>query len=377
MRGAKAWILVGLAVVGWGAMSATAANAATPPLLPFNQTSDLYIVDRGCDCIVRVTPAGGMSVAVSKAQIAAATGLNENDFDLNESGIAFDARGNMYFVIDDVPSLLKRTSAGVLTELVSPSAMQAIAGNDVDPDGIAFGSDGFLYVQTDNSPEEVVRVNPTTGALSILIDNATLDAIPGVSNIDLEIGIVGSENGLLYLVTENNPHGIVAINLALGTGTLLASGAPFVDTDKFMTRAPNGDLIVADSDADVLFRVTPAGVVSVFLSENDLESVTGSDIDLLGGFAFDAAGNFYVTDGDEGVVLRFDTNLVGSVWLTANDLLNTTGFVPNLTAGIAFAPGITPNGVPVTSAHGLAAIVAFLTLVAAVSLRRAHGRPLS
>lgn len=47
-----------------------------------------------------------------------------------------------------------------------------------------------------------------------------------------------------------------------------------------------------DGGADTIFRVTPAGVVSTFLSEAAIEAVIGGDADLEGGIAFDSLGNF-------------------------------------------------------------------------------------
>lgn len=350
------WLLV---VSAWAGVPSS-VEAATPPFLPFNRTGDLYILDVGCDCILRVTPAGAVSVAVTQAAIEAAAGLNPGGFDLDDGGIAFDASGAMYFTLEDVASVLKLPRTGGLFQLAAPAALEALAGADVDPDGVAFGSDGFLYVQTDQEPEEVLRMSPTTGAATILIDDASLNAIAGITDIDLESGIVGVENGILYLVTETDPNAIVTINLAMGTGTIVATGAPFSDTDAYMTRAPNGDLIVADTDDDVLYRVTPGGVVSVFLSEASLETVAGADIGLSGGFAFDASGNFFVTDSTSDQVLRFDTSLVGTVFLTAGAIQAVTGSVPNLSAGVAFAPVQATSNVPTASAVGLWTLVTLL-----------------
>ncbi len=42
-------------------------------LLPFNPTFDLFVLDDGSKNILRITPAGRVSIAVTRAEIEAAT----------------------------------------------------------------------------------------------------------------------------------------------------------------------------------------------------------------------------------------------------------------------------------------------------------------
>lgn len=49
--------------------SAGKAISATPPLLPFDNTGDLFVLDDGSDNILRITPAGVITIEVTAAQI--------------------------------------------------------------------------------------------------------------------------------------------------------------------------------------------------------------------------------------------------------------------------------------------------------------------
>ncbi len=335
--------------------------AATPPLVPFDNTGDLYVLDNGSDGILRITPAGAVSVAVTKAQILSAAGGDPGDnISFSNCGIAFDASGNYYFVAantsqdpNDFGIFRVDGISEVVTLITSEADLSAVSAN-ADPEGMAFGSDGMLYVNDEGS-DSVLQVNPTTGAVSVYVSEATLNALGGITNASLDSAIVGAEGGILYTAgddDDNPPNAIFSVTG--GIPTVLASGSPFDDLDVFMTRAPNGDLIIADnSGSDTIHRVTPAGVVSTFLSESALETVTGQDVDLEGGIAFDDAGIFYVADEATDSIWQFDIGLNGSVFVTESAIQAVTGSSPDFEGGIAFAPVVTPAQIPTMNEWGM------------------------
>ncbi len=300
--------------------------------------SDLIVLDQDGEQILRITPTGAITVEVTEADILAATG--EGDVNFNDDGIAFDTDVVMYFAESESDDILKRAPGGAVTVLTAREAIIAVTGGEgADPDGLAFGNDGFLYV-CDDDTESVLRVNPSTGAVSMYVTEAEIEAMPGITSVnDVRSGIVGDERGNIYVAIDGDPDAVIAI-APDRTLSVLASG-PFNDLDVFMTRAPNGDLIVADNaGADTIYRVTTEGAISTFLSEATLEAVTGQDVDLEGGIAFDSAGNFYIAEEATDDILRFDTRLTGSIWVTeeAMEAASGAGDV-DLEAGIAFAPG--------------------------------------
>jgi len=352
--------------------SADKAISATPPLLPFNNTGDLFVLDHGSYNILRITPSGVITIEVTTAQIMAATGWAGVGF--RDRGIAFDAAGSLYFAaydyLDPTPestgAILKCNTVGALAVLTTAAQILAATADTDDesmPNGIAFGSDGMLYVNEDAS-ETVLQINPSTGGVSVYVSQATFEALGGITLVDFNSPIVGAEGGIIYTASDDDPDAIFAI-APTGTPSVLASGSPFNDLDVFMTRALNLDLIIADDSIDTIHRVTPAGVVSTFLSEAQLEAVTGADVDLEGGIAFDSSGNFYVAEENSDSILRFDSALNGSVWIPAAAMQAVTGMAPDLDGGIAFAIGVPPAAIPTINQWGM---IIFSLLMAGAAL---------
>lgn len=309
-------------------------------LLPFSHTGDLFVLEGASESILRITPGGSVSIAVTKAEILAATG--ETSVNFVDKGIAFDGvyRGSMFFTEDKSGAILKLKRSGwSLTILTTDADIKAAGGGSfADAESIAFGSDGFLSV-IDDASDSVLRVNPTTGTVvSVQTNRAALLELAGFANVNLDGGNVGAPGGVFYAASGGSPGTIFEI-APDGSPSVLTSDPVFSDLDVFMTRAPNGDIIVADDlGADTIFRVTPEGMVSTFLSEFQLEAVTGGDVDLEGGIAFDSLGNFYVADRASGSILKFDTDLNGTIWVSSSDIAAVTGVPPNLEGGFAFEP---------------------------------------
>jgi sugar lactone lactonase YvrE len=390
----SALVLVLLAILLIGVLS----MAATPPLLPFDSTADLFVLDGGldrpgedrvgCECILRITPAGVVTIEVAETNILAITGEADVDFN-DEDGMAIDALGDIYFVERESDAILKKVPGGALTALTTEEDIIAATGGTGNVEGIAFSDDGFLYVNEESS-DSVLRVDPTTGAVSVYVSKATLEALGSGRNVNLHGPIVGADGGVVYTASDAWPSDRYEYNTIFriapgGIPTILveglSDGSRFKDLDVFMTRAPNGDLIIGDDvAADTFHRVTPAGVVSTFLSEDELEDCVGMDVELEGGIVFDDAGNFYIAETRTGSIYKFDPALQCSLFVSAADIQEVTGIEPYFEGGIAFAPTFgypDPVGgivVPVSKLGlvapwmGLAALA--VVAVAAVVVRR-------
>lgn len=356
-------------------LAATVSMGATPPLLPFDRTGDLFVLDDlrdGEGRILRITPEGDVFVEVTNANIMAETGETAVRFD--DNGIAFDAQGNMYFTEGVSDAILKREPDGTLMVLTSQTVITTETGIDeAQPEGIAFSDDGFLYVNDDSS-DSVLQVDPSTGAVLVYVAESTLEALTGITSVDLNSPIVGAEGGVVYTASDGDPDAIFEIAPG-GTPSVLASGSPFSDLDVFMTRHPNGDLIIADnSGADTIHRVTPGGTVDEFLSESALEGAAcvGEEVDLEGGIAFDDAGNFFIAEENTDAIYKFDPDL--NCWLFVAEA-DVPGFNADYKGGIAFAPRSAPVGgvtrpsnllstaLPVAALVGLAGVALGLMLV--------------
>ena len=176
----------------------------------------------------------------------------------------------------------------------------------------------MLYAIDDHN-ESILRIDPQSGTASVLVtqqdfaqslslaisgdSRALAGEVPG--SVDLEAGLVADREGHLFAVSEKDPDSVFRIDISTGQITIVVSTPPLVETDDFATRAPNGDLIIADDggfpnelrEPIRLFRINPvSGDVSVFLSEQEIEDVVDTDISLEAGMAFDSRGNFFIVE---------------------------------------------------------------------------------
>ncbi len=322
--------------------------ASASPLLPFPETEDLLVLDSGSGHLLRVSPAGSVGIEINRSEILALTGGIEVIYE--NRGIAFDAAGALYFTVftSSSPggffggdaSILKKTPAGVLSILTSQADLSAATGNsNADAEGITFGSDGFLYT-IDDSSNALLRVDSRTGKVNVFVDSVAFESVAGLTTVALKGGITAGLGGILYIQSNGTPTAVLAISSG-GAPSVLTSGNPLQALDQFMTRASNGDLLIADESPDVIHRMTPAGGVSTFLSQAQLEAANGGAVTPRGGIALDSSGNFYLAESGVGNLLRFDPSLNGTVWISGSVVTALTGVPPNFNGGIAFEPVVT------------------------------------
>lgn len=339
------------------ALAVAAGVAAADPVTPFAQTGDLFLLEDTTNSVVKVTPGGAPSVEITSAQIMAVTGLS---VDFSDNGIAFSSGGTMFFTEATSDSLLKY-EGGVLSVLANETALAAALGRtSASPEGVTVGSDGFVYV-VEASGDGIVKVDPVTGAVTSFAPESAFAALPGISGISPDSGIVAGPSGDIFVAEDGND--ILFKIDSTGTVTIVGDDASFADFDVFIARAPNGDIIVADdAGGDVIWRIKSDGTFSTFLSEAAILAVigSGSDVDLEGGIAFDGNGNFYLAEETSGMLLKFTPALAGSIFVDVADFTTLLGVKPDW-EGIAFAPGTAPvpePGTLVLAAAGMGAFVA-------------------
>lgn len=130
--GSRALALGIVAMTAWGcsgtgdepstARSNRASTNATVPggvapgsgpnlhLVPFPSTGDLWVLDGETTNVLRIDPAGTVTIGIAVEEIKRVTGLETVDFD--DCGMAFDASGVLYFVEAESDSVLRREPNG-------------------------------------------------------------------------------------------------------------------------------------------------------------------------------------------------------------------------------------------------------------------------
>jgi sugar lactone lactonase YvrE len=229
-----------------------------------------------------VTTTGGSSVQVLAPNGAASTvgsGLN------NEQDLTFDQNGNLYVVNGGNSTVSKITPAGVVSTYAS--------GFD-QPQGLIFDANGNLYV-----------ANGGNGTISKITPAGVVSAFASGFNNPQSFALDG--NGNLYVADWNNKVWVIT---PAGVVSTFASG--FNEPSDLAFDGSN-NLYVANSSNGTIAKVTPAGVVSIFVSKFMAGNVNPTSM------AFDGNGNLYVAgDGliyeitPTGAVSIFDSKSLGS-----------------------------------------------------------------
>lgn len=305
-------------------VTAPVSPAATPPLLPFDGTGDVLVIDDGVGGIVRITPKGEASVFVSRAEILAvkpAEGLSFSD-----NGIAVAADGTVYFTagIGTDSDLYKRTPAGVLSLLATNSSVVAITDPTsefgADLENLALDASGTIYLIDDNA-NAMVKVDPSTGAVSPFLDEATLLAtLPVDSFVDLDANLVIDESGNVYFTNSGTPS-LVWKATSAGAVSILADKPNEVQSVSSDATGGTFTLTLDSETTTAIAHDATAAVVQAALAA--LPSVGSSSVIVTG--AGTAADPWYV-------------EFVGAK--AASDVSPMTSTSTDLTGGSSTAPSI-------------------------------------
>jgi sugar lactone lactonase YvrE len=245
-------------------LPAVNAPLGAPASLAFAPNGDLLIADTRNALIIRVTPAGVASVAAGNG-IAGYSGDGGPATSAslgNPVGVSADAAGNIYIADSGVPGMKLpfKTAAvrkvapdGTITTLTVWGRGTGVTQHDGSPPGpMAVDTAGNLYIA---DGQRVWRFAPNGGG--------TL--------------IAGSGLGcpMTFCSPGSPPPPVGSVPAASFTFTLVSG----------ITLDPMGNLYVADLWDSTIYKVTPSGSLSTFVS-----NIGSSQM------ACDRAGNLYATD---------------------------------------------------------------------------------
>jgi sugar lactone lactonase YvrE len=176
---------------------------------------------------------------------------------------------------------------------VTASATVTLARLTVTDGSGSFPGDIFVGDRSNSGTAGIIRVDPITGAQSLVTANATTQSEQLLSIALEQAGtLVATESGAL-------PGGVVRIDPTTGTVTEVSVNGNFSTPDSIAVNAA-GVLFVADASAGVI-RVDPTTGAQTVLSP------TGPSFNA-GGIALDAAGTIFVVNGSSFAVgvIRLD-----------------------------------------------------------------------
>jgi hypothetical protein len=210
----------------------------------------------------------------------------------------------------------------------SPSGGPSFAA----PSDVARAPNGDLLVADINAfggAGGVIRVNPVTGARTVVSENANPSG--GPSFVD-PFGITLAANGDILVADQNafgGGGGVIRVDPVTGARTTVSenanpSGGPSFDAPWGILTLPNGDIVVADagafSFAGGLIRVNPTTGVRTTLSTNGAPAGGPSLADPIQ-LALASNGDILVTDTSAfsgGGVIRVDPTTGARATVSAN-----------------------------------------------------------
>jgi sugar lactone lactonase YvrE len=205
-----------------------AARFNSPQGVTIDAAGNLYVADTANATVRKITPAGAVTTLAGAAgQSGAADGVGPNARFRTPRGIAVDGAGNVY-VADSAGATIRRiTPAGAVTTLAGTDQIYGYAdgtGANARFNGlqdITIDAAGNLYVVV--FPHTVRKITPA-GVVTTLADTAGTPGPAGVSG---------------PVPFFSNPQGIAADD--------------------------SGNLYVADTGNNAIYKVNPTGVVTVVM----------------------------------------------------------------------------------------------------------------
>jgi len=285
----------------------------------------IYVADTFNNEIRSINLIGG-NVAVFAGTGAQGTangaGLTQATF-YHPNGIAVDAAGNLY-VADTLNHLIRKiTPAGVVSTLAGTGSPGSADGPGASaqfnfPLGVAVDAGGNVYV-ADASNDEVRKIT-ATGLVSTLAGSpgqaGSSDGQGTAAKFNQPAGIAVDANGNLYVADYNNstirkitPGGYVTTfaGTAGAGGTANGQGSAAGFMTPFGIAVDNsGTLYVADTNNQLIRKITSGGLVSTLAGSSNTGSSDGAGANASfyypEGIAVDNAGDVYVGDSSNDTI---------------------------------------------------------------------------
>ncbi|AYL95827.1 MBG domain-containing protein [Mucilaginibacter celer] len=313
--------LAGSGSPGYADGTGSAASFYNPAGMAADALCNLYVVDVNNNSIRKITPAGVVTTLAGSPNIGAVNGTGSNASFYNPESVAIDAIGNLY-VADMYNHLIRKvTPAGVVSTVAgggygSNDGTGTAAGIS-NPEGITIDAAGNLYVADGGT----IRKITTTGYAinSVLPAGLTFDNTTGVISGTPLLAKAASS----YSISAYNLGGssTAAVSITV-TGALTAPAAP-VKAPVISYTGPQS--YTAGTTISNLAPANTGGVVPAFSYGQTTTLATG--FGNAWGIISDAAGNVYYSDAGINVIRKVTPAGVSSIFAGSGTpgLVNGTG----------------------------------------------------
>jgi sugar lactone lactonase YvrE len=295
----------------------SAARFEDPYAVAVDTSGNVYVADATDHSIRKITADGTVTTFAGRSgTFGSSDGTGTAALFKTPQGIATDSLGNVYVADTGNATVRKITSAGVVSTIAgtagTPGNLDATgaAARFNSPFGIAVDGVGNVYV-VDSNLNTVRKITPA-GVVTTLAGAANqtglVDGTGTAARFTVPFDITVDAAGNLYVCDHGN-HAIRKVTPAGVVSTLAGSGLPgLADGNgaaaqfKFpagISVDTAGNVYVADTDNQVLRKISPAGVVTT-IAGSGIGSADG--VGTLATFynpkdvAVESNGNVYVVD---------------------------------------------------------------------------------
>ena len=290
----------------------------SPAGVAVDATGNIYVADYGNNLIRKISPAGLVSTFAGNGTqgLINAPGLLAS-FN-QPTGIAVDAAGNVYVGDAGNDRIRKITSTGIVSTLAGSDSTGYADGADstasfFHPEGIALDAAGNVYVA--DAGNNLIRKVATSGTVSTFASNGTDVGETNIFSNPTGVAVDASGNVFVANYINNNILKVSAAGVvstfagsgATGATNGAGSSASFYFPNSVAVDAAN-NVYVADGINDLVRKITPDGTVSTLAGSGKSGAVDGTGIaasfDGPAGLAVDAAGNVYVADSNNNLIRK-------------------------------------------------------------------------
>ncbi len=293
------------------------AQFRLPNSIAIDAAGNIYVADTANDVIRKITPDGNVTtLAGSPKGRGNANGKGSKAQFWAPFGIAVDAAGNV-FVADTANNTIRKiTPDGNVTTLAGvagkPGDSDGIgsAARFRNPWGVAVDNTGDVFV-ADMSNDTIRKINPT-GQVFTYAGQAgqagNTDGFGYGARFNHPFAVATDSAGNVYVSdTANNTIRKITVDRVVTTLAGLPGNAGNTDGNGTDARFWNpqgltvdsaGNIYVADTDNNLIRKITPMGVVTTLLEPSD-DNPTANQIPKLnnpGSVAVDNAGDVFVAD---------------------------------------------------------------------------------
>ena len=295
---------------GYSDGTGSAAQFKKPEGIGIGSDGNIYVVDSGNDAIRKITPAGvvtNMSGAPAATTSADRTGAGAAFKE--HSGVAVDGAGNVYVSDYAAFTIRKITPAGVATTLAGTPGINIHTEPEGAPDpsaptSVAVDASGNVYY---GDVLKLIEIAPSGATTTLATSNLTGN-LDGYFAYPTQIVFDGAGNIYFGDSMSGYVHKLTPAGVVTKVLNTQGDASQFWYTSGIAIDAA-GNLYVSDSYYNTITKITPAGVFTLLAGQHAVAGYadgtgTGTLFNGPTSLALDAAGNLYVADTQNNVIRK-------------------------------------------------------------------------